>query len=471
MSGTLTPPRPTAPTTGTPDATPDREAGLAARPGGPGGDWPRTGRVVPWVIGLFVAMLFVVPFDAVVLPVNLGVDSKIDRALIILLGLSAGVAWLGGGRLAPRLRRSPTDLALIAFGAVAILSLALNLPEISQAGQLGVALRRVALLGSYAVLFYVVVSCLRPAEVPRIVTLIVAASVITAIGTIIEYRWSTNLFYEGSKILFPGATVTVIPMAPDLARENVVGPAGHGLAVATLLTIALPFAVLRFVEQTGWRRVLYGLAVVLVIAGGIATVRRTALIAMGVTLLVVALYRGRDVWRQLPLLLVAIAGVSVLAPDALGGILDQLQNVQSDDSAGDRASDYPAVVPDIASHLVAGRGFGTLEITSYRILDSQILSTLIETGVVGLVAYLWVIAAPFLTAHRTARSTRPGSGTAVATIAASAGFLVTNLLYDAFAFRQAIYGFVLIAALAVVVARADDGAGPPAIRRARRSAA
>ncbi|MEV4421667.1 O-antigen ligase family protein, partial [Patulibacter sp. NPDC049589] len=430
--------------------------GALRRATGPGGDWPRTRRVVPWVVALFVAMLFLVPFDAVVLPVNLGVDSKIDRALILALALAVVVAWLGGGRTAPRLRRSPTDFALLAFGSVVVLSLALNLPDLSHAGQIGLALRRVALLASYAVFFYVVASCVRPSEVPHLVTLIIAASVLTALGTIVEYRSHVNVFYETSRALIPGATVTPVPVAPDLARANVVGPAGHGLADATLLTIALPFAVLRFVERAGWRRLLYGTAVVLVVAGGIATVRRTALIAMALALLVVVLYRGREVWRYLPLLLVALAGVSVLAPDALSGIVDQLRNVQSDSSAGDRMSDYPAVMPDIASHLVAGRGFGSLDIRNYRILDNQLLGTLIETGVLGLVAFLWVVASPLLTAHRVARAGGPLSGAAVAIIAASAGFLATNLLYDAFGFRQAIYGFFLIAGLAVVVARGHD---------------
>jgi hypothetical protein len=459
MSGAVAPPaRPVAAPRPSRQADADRGPSRARleRAHGIGGDWPRTTRVLPWLVALFVAMLFLVPFDAVVLPINLGVDSKIDRFLVLALAGAAVIAWLGGGRMAPRIRRSPMDWALLAFASTIVLSLALNVTGLVHGGEMGLALRRAALLVSYGVVFYVVASCVRPAEIPPLVTLVIGLAVITAAGTIVEYNTGTNLFYDASRSLIPGATVTPIPVAPDLARANVVGPAGHGLADATLLTIALPFAVLRFVERVGRRRVLYGIAVVLIVAGAIATVRRTALVAMALALLVVALYRGREVWKQLPFLLVAIVAVGALAPDALSGILDQFANVQNDSSAGDRASDYAAVLPDVASHLVSGRGFGSLSISNYRILDNQYLSTLIETGVLGLVAYLWVIAAPLLTAHRVARSGGPLSGAAVATIAASAGFLVTNALYDAFGFRQAIYGFFLVAGLAVVVSRAHD---------------
>ncbi len=80
----------------------------------------------------------------------------------------------------------------------------------------------------------------------------------------------------------------------------------------------------------------------------------------------------------------------VLSPGALSSIANQF--TRSDATAvgtvSDRTSDYDAIRPDVWSHLALGRGYGSYNHESYRILDSEILSQTIETGVLGLVAFL-----------------------------------------------------------------------------------
>ena len=65
------------------------------------GDWPRTTRVMPWLIAGFTVLLWLVPFNVIQLSVSLPFDLKLDRLVLpFVFGL-----WLltlaSGGRAAP----------------------------------------------------------------------------------------------------------------------------------------------------------------------------------------------------------------------------------------------------------------------------------------------------------------------------------------------------------------------------------
>ena len=48
-------------------------------PGGTEDAWPHTRRPLPWLFALFLAMLYLVPFDSIHLKVSLPVSSDLDR--------------------------------------------------------------------------------------------------------------------------------------------------------------------------------------------------------------------------------------------------------------------------------------------------------------------------------------------------------------------------------------------------------
>ena len=56
-------------------------------------------------------------------------------------------------------------------------------------------------------------------------------------------------------------------------------------------------------------------------------------------------------------------------------------------TVSDRTADYDAVRPDLWTHILLGRGYGSYDPQTYRVLDSEILGPLVETGVLGLLAY------------------------------------------------------------------------------------
>jgi O-antigen ligase len=225
-----------------------------------------------------------------------------------------------------------------------------------------------------------------------------------------------------------------------------------------MLAMALPFALVRAMEPGRRRRFLYVLAACLILAGTTATLRKAALIVPGIAVITLLTVHRMELKRLLMLLAGVVVVTKVLAPGALGqlvGLFTGSALTKSDSTLG-RTADYAAVTPDISSHLALGRGFGSYDPGVYRLLDNQYLNFLIEVGLLGAMAYLGLLAVAMWLAFRATRRARPADRPAAeATLAAVAAFLVAGALFDAFAFPQVTYTFLLVMALGRVVAHAD----------------
>jgi O-antigen ligase len=427
-------------------------------------DWPHTARILPWCIAALLAMLFLVPFDSIQFAVTLPFDAKLDRVvLLVCLVLWALVAATTPWTLVRPAHRFGVPEVLVAiFVLVCFASVFLALPTLTRLNETQVSLRRLALLVSYLAFFVFVVSNVRASEVRAFTTFVVGLAVIAAVGTIVEYRTLFNVFYSGAAALLPPG-VNVSPhatvMTPD-GRIDVSGPTRHGLAMATMLAMALPFALVRATAARATRtRVLFVIAAALIFAGAISTVRRSGVVLPFVAVVVLAAFGGR---RMLPVIGVfgmLLLAMPVIAPNAATSLVNQLSghNVGARQSLGGRTSDYAAVAPDIRHRAVIGRGFGSYDPRRYRFLDNQALALLIETGVVGLGTYLAMVLAGIAAGIAAARR-RVGelSWLALAAAAAMTVFLVANVLFDALSFAHAPYLFLAILAFAMVVRRSTE---------------
>ena len=70
-------------------------------------------------------------------------------------------------------------------------------------------------------------------------------------------------------------------------------------------------------------------------------------------------------------------------------------------TVSDRAADYDAVRPDLWTHLLFGRGWGSYDHVTYRILDSELLHRSLEMGVFGLLAFVAMVLSVLLGARET----------------------------------------------------------------------
>jgi O-antigen ligase len=189
-------------------------------------------------------------------------------------------------------------------------------------------------------------------------------------------------------------------------------------------------------------------------AATFATYRKSAMVAPLAIGLTVAYFRRRDLLKLAPLALVAVIGVSVLSPGAIGSTVSQFTRSDALEvpTVSDRTSDYDAVRPDVWSHVAFGRGWGSYNHESYRILDSEILQRTIEMGVFGLIAFLLIGVAVVACARSAIASRDPvRSPPALIGAAAAVGFFISSTLYDILAFPHGTYIFLYLAGLVTTV--------------------
>lgn len=444
-----------------------------------GDAWPRTRRPLPWLLAGFLAVVFLVPVEAVHMRVSLPVSSDLDRFCVaLLLGSGALASVLGRGGGTRRLRPRGWSAGLGAFVAVAVASVAANVGRITLLGEWEVAQRRLALLLSLAALFALLCLSLRPAELRPLAVLIALLATVTALGTIYEKERGENPFYAtATALLAPLATVdpapTEVEPALDQGRPLITGPTRHPLSVASLLGMGLPFAVVLAAVARGRRRAAWALAAALIAAGAAITQRKAGLVIPAAALLALFAIRPRLSLRLAPYGIAALALALLLAPGAFSSF-QELGRVDSRASIEGRTSDYPALVPDLLTNPLLGHGYGTLDserANTYRILDNEYLGQAFQTGGLGLLAFLAMIVVPLVVVRDVIRSDDPVRGPpALAAGAACAAFGVAAALYDILSFVAAPYLFLYAAAICVCAASVEqvpaESAAPARERRA-----
>ena len=432
-------------------------------------EWPHTKRLLPWALAGFLAMLFLVPFDAIKLPLNLPLDSNLDRPLVValvLLWVSSLAVISGAAR--PRVKLTRVHAALIAFFAICCLSLAFNGHALTDMSEVTLVIKKLALLLSFIVFFFVAASVLRPREVPNFIALMVGLGVVVAIGTVIEYRYQFNPFYEFWGKLFPIQAPGTLDVHDEIGRLTVYGPTSEPLELAAMLAMVVPFALMGSIDaRTRTGRVLYMIALALLIAGGLATSRKTALVAPAGAMLILALYRPRVVGRAL-LGFGLVLGVLVhfTSPGAIGKVLTQFEPSQLSGSltTTERTARYDAVRPDIVSHVLIGRGYESYDPHKYRILDNEYLGVLIGVGAIGLLGYLAIFGAMMSAAQRTIRGPDPRRASPALAALASVGVIViASALFDVLSFPHVPYLLFLVAAM--IVALREPSPVPELARR------
>jgi len=430
---------------------------LARQAVGTAGDWPRTTRVLPWLVALLMAVVFLVPFNDIMLDVALPIDLYLDRLVLPLIIAVWAVVLAARGRHAPVVRVTWMHVAIGAYVGLAGLSVVLGARDIHQLQEWQLAVKKLLLLASYASLFLVVASSVRRTEVRAFMSYTLVLASLCAIGTIIEYRFSMNVFYMASDAALPGIfSVGDVDSAlvDEIGRRDVRGPAQASLEAVAMMAMALPIALARLIQASERReRIKYALMTAIVMAGIVATFRKSAFLAPISVGLTIAYFRRRELLKLAPLGIVLVLMIQVLSPGALTGVAGQLDAGRMGvNTVSDRKGDYDAIRPDVWSHLAIGRGYGSYEPTSYRILDMEMLRQLIEVGVIGLLAYLAMGVTVVAVARRPIRARdRHDAPIALAAAAAAVCFIVVSTLFDVMSFPHVPYIFLWMAALLAVI--------------------
>jgi hypothetical protein len=422
-------------------------------------DWPRTTRVLPWSVAGLITMVWLTPFDRIQLSISTPVNITLDRVVLPMVAIVWLIAFATGPDAAPRLRITRVHVAIGAFLACAFLSVVLDDRYLDHNAELTLALKKLPLLVSYMSIFVIVASSVRRSEVPAFMTFTLIVAVICGLGVIFEYRFHQNLFDIWSHKLFRGPFQFVTDghgSALDAqGRRWVQGPAVSGLELVAMLSIALPIPVLGVLKSKArWQKILYGIAIVVLLAAMFATNRKSALLAPAAVFLTLAYFRRRELLSLAPLGLVIIVLVPAIAPGAVHDVVLQFTRPDASHVAtvDSRTANYDAIRPELFAHLLFGRGQGTYAPPTDRIVDSEILMRLVETGVLGLATFLLIPLSVILVLRRTASSgDAKWSSPAICGVAAAVCFLVVATLYTVMIAPHGSDAFLYIAGLAVAV--------------------
>ncbi|MBB5642774.1 O-antigen ligase family protein [Cryobacterium roopkundense] len=362
-------------------------------------------------------------------------------ALSVIWGLGAGVlwviAWVQRSRPEPPQLR-PVRVAVLVFSVAAMASYIAAMTRALPPDEVSVAdTGLIRLLAWFGILF---IAHDGITTLDRLLTLlrrlVVAAGCLGALGIA---QFATKLSFV-DLLPLPGLSITEgyasVETRGGLVRAA--GTATHPLEYSLVLAAILPIALTLALRERHRSFLARWLPVALILIGLLLSGSRSAVVGILAGALVLLPTWSRLIRVSLALAGAALLGVIYLAsPLAITNLRYMFLAVFDDPSAASRTSSLDLFSQLFLLNPVFGRGFGTF-LPQYRILDNQYLLLLLEIGVVGLAAFVFLAVTAAVCAVRSGlRQSNPAlhdMGFALAGSVASAGVLLA--LFDALSFPQ-----------------------------------
>lgn len=361
----------------------------------------------------------------------------------VLLGLAA-LGWVGVAVVVPTVRLpggpQPLRWALLAWAAAVFAStvaLAARIPTGAEvrAGDRGV----VVVLSAVGVALLAAEGVRDRDRLDVLVRRLVLAGAVLAVVGVLQFAVGYDL---AARLRVPGL---VPAFAGDFVQvrssfRRVAGTASHPIEFGVVCAMLLPLALhLAFVDPRGGR-VRRFLPAALLGAAVPMSLSRSGTLALLVGLAVLIPAWPRALRRQaLTAGVLFLVGVRLAVPGLLGTIRSLFTNLGNDPSTTGRTDDYAVIWPYLRDSPLVGRGMYTFFPEQYTTLDNQYLVSLLDVGLLGVVAILglFVVGASLARGARR-RTTDPvtrslAQALAAAVVAAAVSFAT----YDALAFPMA----------------------------------
>jgi O-antigen ligase len=268
------------------------------------------------------------------------------------------------------------------------------------------------------------------------------------------------------QISFPGlsANTTLTSVYGRNGFVRAAGTSTHPIEFGVLLVMVLPLALHYALSGTGRSRFARWWPVVTIGAAIPITMSRSAVLGLIVVLaILLPSWPARRRWWTGAVVVAGLLAVYVSVPGWLGTMARLFTGISEDDSAQSRTDSYGLAFSFIGQNPVFGRGLATF-LPSYRILDNQYLGLLVETGVVGTVAFLGLVATALGLAWKMSRLLpEPADrGLARALMAAIGAAALAFATFDAFGFPQ-VAGVLFFSIGCVTALRRFSSAGGPGV--------
>ncbi len=377
--------------------------------------------------------------------------------MAILIG-----AWLSGVLIerSITLRRSVFDKPVIGIFIVTLASIVMNPARVGETG--GYVAKAMMFLISFLLVYAIIVSVIRErSQIDMLIRLFCIGGVVLGLTAILEARGIGNPF-DHLQGWIPGLSLQELPDVPARnGRARAYASAQHPISLSALLAMIIPLMIY-MARRTGHARWMWLIAFPL--AGIAATSSRTGILMVCVVIAVFAWLRPKQARRFSPLLIPGLVLVQLTMPGTLGslyksffpesGLIAEQANAQV---GSGRVASFGPAISEWSETPLFGQGYGT-RVTDEGpdqnafILDDQWLSTLLDSGLLGALAWAWLFGTVVVKLGLAARRDDTDDGWLMASLSAAiAAFAVGMVTFDAFSFIQVTFvAFALIGIGAVV---------------------
>jgi polysaccharide biosynthesis protein PslJ len=415
---------------------------------------------VTWngVLAVLVLMILFVPIRRYRFPGDLPFELEPYRVLVASIVAFWILSLLSDSRV--RLRPSGFDGPLFLMLVAVLGSVAVNVARY-RAYESNV-LKAITFFLSFLLVFYFVVSVIRTrASMNALIKVLVGGGAVVALLAVVEARAGFSPFTRLDSV-FP----ILEPVSGDTAIDRggatrALGPAEHPIALSAALVMLVPLAIY-LVRMAGAR---WWLAFTALLLGVLATASRTGIVMLIVVAVVFLALRPRETKRLWPLLVPLVVLTHFAVPGTLGslkqaflpegGLIQQQQSGEFGCDSSGRLADIGPTLEEVSRKPFFGYGYGTRVTTGKDsnacVLDNQWLGTLVDVGLVGALAWLWLFLAVLRRLGRVAREDRSRNGWLLVAVTASiTAYAVGMATYDALGFTQVtLLLFVVLAVGAV----------------------
>jgi polysaccharide biosynthesis protein PslJ len=356
-------------------------AGLPPEPGGPSRKFDAV-----TLLTVYLVLLMAIPYSVVFAPLGgAGGLSTMYAAILLFLFLAL---WLHQGFHIDR-GTQPIRVAGIAFTCSIIAAyVSVNRHLIPSLERNGADRGLIFAAGWLAVLLLAADAIDRPDRLNTMLGRIVAG--VTAMAAVGIAEFATGLDVA-KYIVIPGFSIQTAPTSVDtrLGFNRPAATAAHPLELATVLAIGLPIALHRARFAPPGLRLRRWIQVGVIGACLPLTISRAAILGLVVVFLVLLptwpKAHRRYVYAGLA---AAVLGIFVVVPRLISTFFSLFAGSGATASTESRTNAYGSAAAYIAHNPWLGRGFGTFLPQTYFFTDNQYLSTLIETGIIGLLALI-----------------------------------------------------------------------------------
>jgi polysaccharide biosynthesis protein PslJ len=389
------------------------------------------------VLGIYTLLLMAIPAALVVAPLGaVGGPATIFAALVFMFYL---VTWLHPA-LAPARGRQPVRAAAILLTCAVIATyVSANRHMVPGLERNGMDRGIILICGWLGVLVMASDGIPSMDRLKKLLGWVVIGA--TAMATIGITQFFTGLDAT-QYIIIPGLKVG--SLNTDLLSRNGLNrpsaTAAHPLEFAAVLGMVLPLAINRARFAPPGKRLTRWLQVGLIGAALPMSVSRSAILGI-LAVCFVLLPTWPKLERRIAygVLALGVMGLWFLTPGLLGTFRTLFATLSGDTSTTSRTSALSMAFPYVSQHPWFGRGFGTFFPATYFFTDDQYLLSLIEIGVVGLLALLALFITGLVTAQKVRRATtdpetRDLGQSLTATIAVA---MVAFGTFDALSFNMA----------------------------------